>query len=184
MALHIEANVGGHTHVAQWHVGEPVPDFIHDARVVKFQADGDELVAFIDAMSPLDERLLEAPTIEGTLGGKMRILVADDDEDIRETTTMLLESEGHTVVACRDGATAFRTYIEDGPFDMVVTDYQMPYKNGVVLIMDIRARNPEQKVILVSGDPPTLPDHIKKQTGSFPILQKPYRSSDLLVLIK
>jgi CheY-like chemotaxis protein len=184
MALHIEANVGGHTHVANWHVGEPVPDFIHDARVVKFQADGDELVAFIDAMSPLDERLLEAPTIEGTLGGKMRILIADDDEDNRTMLTDLLEGEGHTVVACHDGATASRTYTEEGPFDMVVTDYQMPYKNGVVLIMDIRAANPDQKVILVSGDPPTLPEHVKKQTGTFPILQKPYRSSALLELIK
>jgi CheY-like chemotaxis protein len=113
----------------------------------------------------------------------MRILVVDDDEDVRKSLVRLLQVSGHTTVEARDGKTGIRAYTEDGPFDAVVTDYQMPYANGVVLIMSIRALNREQKVILVSGDPPQIPDHVKQLVGDFPMLRKPYRSAELLALL-
>lgn len=113
----------------------------------------------------------------------MRILIADDDKDEREILAKLLSMYGHVVIACRDGGEAAKIYAQE-EFDYVVTDYQMPRKNGVVLIMEIRAFNPEQKCILVSGDPPQLDAVTKKLTGEFPILQKPYRVKELLDLLK
>jgi len=113
----------------------------------------------------------------------MRILIAEDHADLRMLLTDLLTDKGHEVVATRDGEEALRTYTNDGNFDLLITDYQMPRKNGVVLIMDIRRSNPNQKVILVSGDPPRITDIIRKDAGEFPILQKPYRTEDLLDLI-
>jgi two-component system nitrogen regulation response regulator GlnG len=114
----------------------------------------------------------------------MRILIADDDEVLRELLTDLLASKGHTVLAARDGADALRGFTELGDFDYVITDYQMPRKNGVVLIMDIRRAKPDQKCILVSGDPPQITDIIRKEAGEFPILRKPYRNAELLDLLK
>ena len=114
----------------------------------------------------------------------MRILIADDMPDLRDTLEMVLTSKGHTVVQARDGEEALRIFLNDGVFDYVITDYQMPRKNGVVLIMDIRRAIPGQKVILVSGDPPTLSAEVRKDTGEFPILQKPYRNADLLALLR
>lgn len=114
----------------------------------------------------------------------MRILIADDEPSLRELLEDMLISRGHEVVACKDGEEALRAYTDNGPFDFVVTDYQMPRKNGVVLIMGIRAINPSQKVIMVSGDPPTLPTYVREETGEFPVLRKPYRPSDLLALLK
>lgn len=112
----------------------------------------------------------------------MRILIADDLDDLRELLEAQLTLAGHTVVACKDGEAALREYLRD-EFDYVITDYQMPRKNGVVLIMDIRAVNPNQKVILVSGDPPQMTDIIRKDAGEFPILRKPYGREDLFKLL-
>jgi two-component system cell cycle sensor histidine kinase/response regulator CckA len=116
---------------------------------------------------------------------EMRILIADDDDTLRELLETLLTRSGHEVVATRDGAEALRAYrLADVPFDFLITDYQMPRKNGVVLIMDIRRINPNQKVIMVSGDPPQIDSLTRKDTGEFPMLQKPYRTEALLNLLK
>lgn len=116
----------------------------------------------------------------------MRILIADDDECLRELLADVLAADGHEVVACANGEEALRTYTDaDGKgFDYVVTDYQMPRKNGVVLIMGVRAKNPSQKCVLVSGDPPTLSAAVRKDTGEFPVLRKPYRNEELLALLR
>ena len=115
----------------------------------------------------------------------MRILIADDDESLRELLTMLLTRCGHEVVATKDGEEAYIAYL-NGTFDAVVTDYQMPRKNGIVLIMGIRTVNPEQKCILVTGTPPDADDlsRWQKISGAFPVLQKPYRNEALLDLLK
>ena len=115
----------------------------------------------------------------------MRILIADDDESLRELLQMLLTRRGHEVVATRDGAEALRTYQEsEVPFDFVITDYQMPRMNGMVLIMEIRRKNPAQKCIMVSGDPPQVPEYLRKDIGEFAILRKPYRNEALLDILK
>jgi DNA-binding NtrC family response regulator len=115
----------------------------------------------------------------------MRILIADDDATLRELLETLLKRSGHEVVATRDGAEALRAYHDaDVPFDFLITDYQMPRMNGMVLIMEIRRKNPTQKCIMVSGDPPQVPEYLRKEIGEFPILQKPYRTEGLLNLLK
>jgi DNA-binding response OmpR family regulator len=115
----------------------------------------------------------------------MRILVADDYPELRDLLSDLLTAKGHEVVTAKDGEEALRTFYKDeGTFDFVITDYQMPRKNGVVLIMDIRRLNPGQKCILVSADPPQMTDIIRQEAGEFPILRKPYSMSDLLELLK
>lgn len=110
----------------------------------------------------------------------MRILVADDEECLRDALEMTLTRRGHEVVLAKDGVEALRTYTELGPFDALITDYQMPGKNGVVLIMEVRAINPAQKCILVSGDPPQLSAAVREDAGEFPVLRKPYRQSELI----
>jgi len=115
----------------------------------------------------------------------MRILIADDNSELRSLLEDLLTRKGHEVVSAVDGEDALRKYIRDDGdgFDYVITDYQMPRKNGVVLIIDIRRSNLAQKCILVSGDPPQMTDIIRKDAGEFPILRKPYSTQDLLDLL-
>src|SRR5271157_5944240 len=115
----------------------------------------------------------------------MRILLVDDTTMMRDLFKTLLESEGHEVVTANDGVAAVFTYrtMEDGYFDFVLSDYQMPRKNGVELLADIRKLNPKQRFALMSADPPnrsTLPEELKDLV----ILEKPFRTAELLAAIK
>jgi len=87
----------------------------------------------------------------------MRILVADDDQSMRTLWTDMLAMLGHETVVVNDGLEALSAFrkADQGHFDRVLTDYQMPRKNGVVLMLDIRAIDPAQKMVLASADPPT-----------------------------
>ena len=118
----------------------------------------------------------------------MRILVAEDTDDLRESLTTLLKLEGHEVVACKDGREAIHEYRKaqgaNEVINCVITDFQMPFKNGVMLIIEIRALEPEQPIILVSGDPPKLGEQTLTLTGEFDVLKKPYKSAALLELLK
>jgi DNA-binding response OmpR family regulator len=115
----------------------------------------------------------------------MRILIADDENSLRELLADFLIAKGHEVVSAKDGAEALRIFLNDeGEFDYVITDYQMPRKNGVVLIMDIRKAVPGQKCILVTGDPPQLSKAVREDAGEFPVLRKPYDRTELLGLLK
>lgn len=82
----------------------------------------------------------------------MRILLAEDHVGLAELFQMLLESCGHSVRWAANGALALRAFTEDGPFDAVLTDYNMPVMNGFVLIREIRKRNTTIPVALMSGD--------------------------------
>lgn len=113
----------------------------------------------------------------------MNILIADDTPELLSLLESVLTRQGHTVAACKNGEEALRVYTKEGGFDYVITDYQMPKKNGVVLIMDIRKGNREQKCILVSGDPPQITNIIREEAGEFPILRKPYSNAALLALL-
>jgi len=103
----------------------------------------------------------------------MRILVADDDSGMQHLWTDMLTALGHEPVVTKDGEEALLAYrtADEGHFDFVLTDYQMPKKNGVVLLMEIRAMRPSQKMALASADPPT--SQMKTYgLGDVPVLTK------------
>jgi len=115
----------------------------------------------------------------------MRILLVDDTAMMRDLFKTLLESEGHEVVTANDGVAAVFTYrtMEDGYFDFVLSDYQMPRKNGVELLREIKHLNPKQRLALMSADPPnrkTLPPELQDLV----VLEKPFRTAELLAAIK
>ncbi len=80
------------------------------------------------------------------------IVVAEDDEDLRELTTRVLRRAGHTVVATADGAQALAAVAAHGP-DAVVSDIDMPAMSGVDLCRALRADPATGRlpVLLVSG---------------------------------
>lgn len=67
-----------------------------------------------------------------------RILVADDDADIRELVVFKLSQAGYAVEAVKDGTAAWETFKSDPP-DLVVLDIQMPGLNGIEVLRKIRA---------------------------------------------
>ncbi len=110
-----------------------------------------------------------------------RILVVDDDEHAGSLMSMLFDRAGYNVLQVRDALDALLE-LKKRHFDVVVTDYAMPFMNGLELMKRIRARAPETPVILVSG---MLPDISAADEDALPFacLRKPYERSLLLKLV-
>jgi DNA-binding response OmpR family regulator len=68
-----------------------------------------------------------------------RVLIADDDPDIRELVRFKLEQAGHEVVAVGDGDAAVTSARDEGPFDLAVLDIMMPRRSGIEVCQALRA---------------------------------------------
>jgi CheY-like chemotaxis protein len=94
--------------------------------------------------------------------GRIRILVIDDDEDVRDVLQVLLESEGYAVSAAADGHEGLLLQ-RRSPAAVVVTDIFMPGKEGIETVVDLVQEFPQTKVIVVSG---AAPQAAKSDTAS------------------
>ncbi len=79
-----------------------------------------------------------------------RILVIEDDEQVREVLRKMLEGAGYDVEDAPDGVEGVQTYKED-PADLVITDLFMPEKDGVETIRELQRDYPDVKVIAITG---------------------------------
>ncbi len=84
---------------------------------------------------------------------KRRILLADDEDSVRQVYGMLL-SDDFDVVEAKNGAEALELYSQ-GTFDLVITDCEMPQMKGNVLAKRVRELSPTQPIIMITAfDPP------------------------------
>jgi len=115
------------------------------------------------------ERTVEAPA-------PMSILVIDDDPDVRGFIVAALEEQGYRVRQAGDGREGLADFERDMP-DLVVLDFIMPGLSGADVARHIRARNPEQPILFVSGYSET--DAVKRTAPDAPLLAKPFRADTL-----
>ncbi len=126
-------------------------------------------------------------TVEDTHleAGTERILVVEDEEDIREVIKMQLESLGYTVVLAENGNQAVDIYRESkGDFDLVLFDLVMPGMNGVETYEHLVNINPDVRCILMSGYSKDTRAAELFQSGKVGFLQKPFRLHELTQTIK
>src|SRR5258707_1351546 len=83
-------------------------------------------------------------------GRTTRVLVIDDNPDIRATLKWLLESEGFAVALASNGTEGLELQ-RSHPASNVVTDIFMPEKDGIETILELRRAYPEAKIVVVSG---------------------------------
>jgi CheY-like chemotaxis protein len=79
-----------------------------------------------------------------------RILVVDDEADVREVLADVLASQGHTVTLAGGGQEAL-AYLERDPFDLVITDLGMPDVNGWDVARAVKSGRQELPVLLLTG---------------------------------
>jgi DNA-binding response OmpR family regulator len=117
------------------------------------------------------------------LNHRQRILVVEDDEDIRRLNAEVLSGSGYKVDAAADGAIAWDT-LKLNSYDLLVTDNNMPKVSGVELLKKLRAARMALPVILVSGAMPTneLNRHPWLQIDA--TLLKPYTPDELLAAVR
>lgn len=85
-------------------------------------------------------------------GGKERILLVEDDKSIRSILRRALLSLGYQVFDAADGTSALRLLEQQGgAVDLVITDLVMPGMSGLELVEELRKRDPDMAVLLMSG---------------------------------
>jgi PAS domain S-box-containing protein len=109
------------------------------------------------------------------------ILIVDDEVDLRNITQESLESNNYkTLIAC-DGIDAIALYAQhQNEISLVLTDIMMPAMDGLTAIRTIQKINPQVKVVMTSGLPPSeaVSDFIHNANSTF--LAKPYTAKELL----
>lgn len=107
-----------------------------------------------------------------------RILLAEDNKVIKDLVSRFLEQMGFVVVTAENGIEALAIF-EEGYFDLVLTDYQMPVMDGFCLAGRVKERSPSTPVILLTGsDKVTVLQ--KMESGSVDsVVFKPFELEDL-----
>jgi CheY-like chemotaxis protein len=102
----------------------------------------------LGTLSPTDRRSMAAPE-PLSLGALRRILVIDDQVDVAESLTLVLELEGHQVKTALDGPTALELAAEFRP-DVILLDLGLPGMDGYAVARQLRARPETRNVLLIA----------------------------------
>jgi two-component system response regulator AtoC len=112
-----------------------------------------------------------------------RILIADDDDALRESLELVLAAEGYEVVTARDGAAAL-AQVETQPVDVVLCDLRMPGMDGLELLPQLVRRLPGVPVLLMSayGSSDLAVEALRR--GAYDYLAKPFQPSEVLLTLR
>jgi two-component system alkaline phosphatase synthesis response regulator PhoP len=114
-----------------------------------------------------------------------KILIADDNENIREALTYLLEDEGYTLSVAKDGAEALRKVKEFRP-DILFLDIMMPEINGYDVCRAIKT-DPSLKntyIIMLTAKGQVTEQERGKEVGADEYIVKPFSPMEILTRIK
>jgi CheY-like chemotaxis protein len=113
------------------------------------------------------------PVWENSIGEdkilRKHILLVDDERFVREAIARLLSKDEHTVVEANNGAEAFALFTR-GQFDLVMTDFEIPFMKGNELAARIKQLAPWQRILMITG-------HGKRRGPDNPVdavLNKPF----------
>jgi putative two-component system response regulator len=112
-----------------------------------------------------------------------RVLCADDDRSIRLFVREALRLGGYDVVAVSDGAEAIRHLDDDGPFDLVVTDYSMPVATGIEVIEHALRIDPTLPCVIVTAYHDLDLATRAIRAGAVGFIPKPFRADHLLTVV-
>lgn len=116
-----------------------------------------------------------------TRGPRKKLLYAEDDAQVRDAWSSLLERQGWTVTRTRDGEEAWEQFqAEGGKWDAVLTDLSMPRLNGLQLARRISSTTSPPPVVLMSGQISVEDGAQLHEAGFKAVLHKPVDQEDLL----
>jgi CheY-like chemotaxis protein len=115
-----------------------------------------------------------------------RILIIDDESQIRSMLRLMLERVGYEIAEAPDGIEGIRQYREN-PADLIITDLIMPNKDGIGMIIDLKKEFPKVKIIAMSGGGVNRPEGYldgAKKLGATRTLTKPIDREEMLKAVK
>lgn len=112
----------------------------------------------------------------------MKILLADDDKSVRRVIQFKLGKQGFDVTAVEDGQQAMDSLRKDR-FDLLLADIRMPKLDGIELLKQSRAVQPDLKIILITAHATVSQAVEAVKLGAFDYLTKPFEDEELYVAI-
>ncbi|MFT5683981.1 MAG: YesN/AraC family two-component response regulator [Myxococcota bacterium] len=109
---------------------------------------------------------------------RLRVLVADDEIEIRELLGEYLSARGHEVQTASDGRQAL-SWLEHNPIDVLLTDVQMPNVTGVELVSALHSQSMPIGVVVMTGFPTIESATTAMKMGASDYLLKPFRLRDV-----
>ena len=111
-----------------------------------------------------------------------RVLIVDDDHEFRVSLGKTLAKQGYAVESVADGPEALRA-LQNGTFDLVITDHRLPSLPGIELLGEIRRCSPRSAVILVTAYGDESMRRRAREAGAFAFLDKPIKREEILRLV-
>jgi two-component system, cell cycle sensor histidine kinase and response regulator CckA len=138
--------------------------------------------ALADALTAVDQ--VKRAT-NSDLTGAGTILLVEDEEGLRQLNARGLTSRGYTVLEAGNGVEAIEVLERsDGQVDLVVSDVVMPEMDGPTLLRELRSRNPDPKIIFVSGYAEDAFQKHLPADGKYAFLAKPFTLKQLVNAVK
>jgi len=114
---------------------------------------------------------------------KPHILVVDDEEDIRSSLKRILEYEGMTLDEAASGPQALELAAAGEP-DAVLLDIKMPRMDGLEVLAELRKRQPDLPVVMVSGHGTVATAVEATRLGAFDFMEKPLERERVLLVLR
>ena len=186
-------------------MAQPLNDIVTEASTLMEEYIGDDtmrnrlhkIVAYVDAIRGTLRDVVAGP--KAVLGSKpaatvkeidplikdKRILIADDELNIRSTVGDVLTKYGGVCTECKDGYEAVCN-LEQNEYDLIISDIKMPYRNGYEIFAAARRRQEEVPVILMTGFGYDPHHSIVRasQEGLSSVMFKPFKIDQLLEAVR
>ncbi len=112
-----------------------------------------------------------------------RILLVDDEKDLLEWLSIVLEREGFLVKCASSGEEGLRLFKQE-PFDMVITDIRMSPMNGIELLRQVKNHNPEIIVLMITAYASVETAVKALRYGAYDYLFKPFKLNEIKLVIR
>jgi two-component system response regulator (stage 0 sporulation protein F) len=136
--------------------------------------------------------MMKRPASEGAVDERPRsVLLAEDDDDLRQLLADAFRAEGFSVIECSDGLALVETLVwrlEAGerPFNLIVSDVRMPGVTGLSVLEGLSGwdglQNPPVILITAFGDPRLR--ELARQFGAVSLLEKPFEIKALMRIVR
>jgi DNA-binding NtrC family response regulator len=122
----------------------------------------------------------QAPSADPT---RMTILIVDDEEVLQDVLTQLVRREGHSTLSARSGEEALEI-LEREEVDLVLLDLMLPGLSGQQVLREIRRRDPDQVIVVVTAYSSVESAIEAMREGAFHYIPKPFKNEEVLLTIR
>ena len=130
----------------------------------------------------MNPQLTEEALFEAPARLHPRILLVDDEPVVLSVTTTILHRSNYRVIQVRSGEAAIER-LQSEAFDLIMTDFRMPGKSGIDVVLAARQAHPRIPVVLMTGRIDDVPPWMRWGESAVPIILKPFLMVELLRVV-